>query len=73
MEKGNGNEFDFTQPFTITEFMAHFEIGSPQDPSRTKEIAAVLRKKGYTRKFYKRSWRWAKWPDKPTFTMPEIP
>lgn len=66
-------EFDFSHPFTITELMAHYDMGSPQDPSITKQLAAELREKGYTRKFYHRRWRWAKWPTKPSVVMPEIP
>lgn len=67
------NGFDFSKPFTIAEFMSHYGIGSPQDPSKTKGIAAALREKGYTRRFHKRAWRWAKWPAKEAFTMPDIP
>lgn len=64
--------WDWNTPFTIKEFVEHFNMGDPQDPVLSKRIGKELTAKGYTRRFHKRKYRWSKsWPV--DVAMPDIP
>lgn len=74
---GIAGEFDYTKPFTTSELVLHFGLGSPQDPQVTKPLYDELVAKGYSLKIIRRGDKrervWAKWPKRPPFVMPVIP
>lgn len=67
------DEFDFSKPFTLKSFFEHFEIEGLNNPQTTRKVVAALKEKGYTKRYVKREYLYAKWPERKEFTMPEIP
>lgn len=68
-------QFNFSEPFTLQEFMEHHKIDGVHNPKVTRRIVAELKAKGYTKKYHRRRYRYAKWQEIQTteFVMPEIP
>lgn len=66
-------KFDFTKPFTMSEFIDYYGLGRANDPRITQPIVKELVAKGYSLRAHKRRRLWAKWPEFKPFVMPEIP
>lgn len=65
--------FDFSVPFTLTQFIQAHELGDIHDPRVTKPVVKALVEKGYSLRVVKRKRVWAKWPPFKPFVMPDIP
>lgn len=67
------SDFDFSKPFTLKAFFEHFKIEGLNNPQITRQVVAELKAKGYTKRYVKREYLYAKWPERTAFVMPEIP